>query len=463
MPSIRSLLLNCLLLTRISFYASASSATTDKDEEETKADLAAFQRLLDQVDPPALHAALHNYSPRKFKHGVFQEDRTAVEAVHRDDAPLATTIVSIAKRQDQSNNVTAVVTINQISTTITEIAINPSTVAPNPVQPSDRSTQQATPVPLPNPQTSPLAGSFIPVSPGSPSSQGAPPSPGSPSSPVAPGSPGGPSTAAGSPNQPSASPGSPNNPASPNNPVPPNQPSVSPGSPNNPASPNQPSTSPGSPNTPGSPNQPSASPGAPNSPGSPGQPTAGPGSPTTTAGANSPGQTPAPGTTQALPSNPIPVTISGSGLSVPGIGFVTSGQVITTVNAAGVTVVTTIDGGVVTLGGPAGSTPTGSAGVGDNGSGSSAAGGGAGGVQTNLILHTTTLPDGSQSTITAVTVISGAGLATPTGSAGATSPPGTTTGPSGSLQSAGLAPRSRSWGWEVVGVMGGAVGFAFML
>ena len=429
MPSIRSLLLNCILLTRISSYASASSPTTDKDDEETKADLAAFQRLLDQVDAPALHAALHNYSPKKFKHGVFQEDRTAVEAVHRDDAPLATTIVSIAKRQDQSNNVTAVVTVNEISTTITEIAINPSTVAPNPVQPSDRSTQQATPVPLPNPLTSPLAGSLVPVSPGSPSSQGAPPSPGSSSSPAAPGSLGSPSTAAGLPNQPSASPGSPN--------------------------------------TPGSPNQPSASPGAPNSPVSPGQSTAGAGSPATTAGANIPGQTPAPGTTQAIPSNPVPVTISGSGLSVPGIGFVTSGQVITTINAAGVTVLTTIDGGVVTLGGPggpAGGTPTGSAGAGDNGASSSAAAGGAGGAQTNLILHTTTLPDGSQSTITAVTVISGAGsLATPTGSAGAASPPGTTTGPSGSLQSAGLAPRSRSWGWEVVGVMGGAVGFAIML
>ena len=436
MPSIRSLLLSCLLLTRMSSYTNASSDTANKNDEEAKADLAAFQQLLDQVDPPALHAALHNYSPRKFKHGVFQEDRTAVEAVHRDDAPLATTIVSVAKRQDQSNNTTAVVTVTEISTTVTEIAINPSTVAPNPVQPSDRSTQQATPVPLPNPQTSPLAGSPVPVLPGSPSSPGAPPSPGSPSA------------AAGSPNQPSASPGSPNNPASPNTP----------------GSPNQTPSSPGSPNTPNSPNQPSVSPGAPNSPASPGQPTPGPGSPATTAGANSPGQTPAPGTTRAIPSNPVPVTISGSGLSVPGIGFVTSGQVITTINAAGVTVVTTIDGGVVTLGGPAGSTPTGSAGASDNGAGSSAAGGGAGGAQTNLVLQTTTLPDGSQATITAVTVVSGAGsLATPTGSAGAASPPGTTTGPSGSLQSAGLAPRSRSWGWEVVGVMGGAVGFAIML
>ena len=414
MPSIRSLLLNCLLITRISSYAITSIPSNEKDEQEALADAAAFQKLLDQVDPPALHAALHDYSPRKFKHGVFREDRTAVEAVHRDDAPLATTIVSVAKRQEASLNSTAVATITEVSTTITEIVINPSTVAPNPVQPSDRSTQQATPVPLPNPQTSAPAGPSPSASPGSPSSPGSPASPGSPGSPSSPGTP--------------ASPGTPGSPAS-----------ASAGSPAG-------SSSAGASNVPASPNQPSQAPGA----------------PSTTAAGNAPEQTSGPGTTNgvAIPSVPL----APGPVSVPGIGFVTSGQVITTTNAAGVTIITTIDGGVVTLsgqGGAGGSNPTGSAA--GSGSGSDSTAGGSGGSETTaLVLQTTTLPDGSQSTITAFTVVSGAGgnIATPTGSAGVA---GTTTGPSGSLQSAGLAPRSRTWGWEVVGVMGGAVGFAIML
>jgi len=329
------------------------------DNKEALSDIEAFQQLLEQVDPPALHAALHDFSPKKFKHGVFKEDQTAVEAIHRDDAPLATSILSLAKRQDSGNSssLTAIVTVTDASTTITEIPINPSTVLPNPVEPSTRSTVPATPVPQPTSESSSAAASATPAS-----------------------------------------------------------------------------------------------------------------AHTTTVLVAS--------TTVATPSvsvGPGPVSVSTPVVLTPGavltstnsVGMtlvtLTSGAVLTTTNAAGVTVVTTIDGGVVTLSGPAGS---------PNGGGSTTAAGPSGSASegsaeptssfTSIVIQTTTLPNGVQSTITAVTVIeaSNSPVVTPSGTAGAVA--GGTSTAAGGLQT-GLAPRTRGLGWEVVGVLGGAVGFAMML
>lgn len=66
---------------------------------EAEPNVEAFQKLLNEVDPPALHSALHEHSPKKFAHGMFREDRIAVEAIHREDPPLAQSIVILAKRQ----------------------------------------------------------------------------------------------------------------------------------------------------------------------------------------------------------------------------------------------------------------------------------------------------------------------------------------------------------------------------
>ena len=338
MPSIRSLLVTCLFLSRISSYV-ITEPTSEKDaDKEALSDLEAFQRLLDQVDPPALHAALHDFNPKKYKHGVFKEDRTAVEAVHRDDPPLATSILALAKRADPGNSTVPVATVTVIDSTVTA-SINPSTVPPNPVQPSDRSTVQATPQPQ------------------------------------------------------------------------------------------SPTTEANTPNTP-----PIAS------------------TATVLVTSTAPGAPGAPATASATPSLPFapgPISISKPSTSLA------PGMVITSTNEAGVTIVTTIDGGVITLSGPAAA------------GGATAPGASASAPAlsltsiTSVVLQTTTLADGAQSTITAVTVIQATAPAvvTPSGSAGAGP---TTTGPAAGLQT-GLAPRSRTWGWEVVGVLGGAVGFAMVL
>ena len=329
MPSIRSILFILSLLSCISSYVITEPSSSREADKETLSDLEAFQRLLEQVDPPALHAALHDYSPKKFKHGVFKEDRTAVEAVHSIDPSLATSILSLAKRQEPSNNAsqTTVATVTVIDSTVTE-SINPSTVAPNPDQPSTRSTVPATPVPQ-------------------------------------------------------------------------------------------------SPSVPGG----SVSPPATSS--------------TVVLVTSTSSVTVIPSVSPSVPLAPGPASIKPTSA--------TPGAVLTTTNAAGVTVITTINGGVITLSGPAGASMT-SAGQLSPGASQSF---------TSVVLQTTTLPNGSPSTITAITVIqaSGAGVPTPTGSAGAAA---STTGPAAGLQS-GIAPRSRSWGWEAVGVFGGAVGFAMVL
>ncbi|KAL9039176.1 MAG: hypothetical protein Q9180_002690, partial [Flavoplaca navasiana] len=66
-------------------------------DKEASSDIEEFNKLLEQVDPDSLHAALHDYSPKKFKHGMFREDRTAVEAIHREQPSVASTIVAKAK------------------------------------------------------------------------------------------------------------------------------------------------------------------------------------------------------------------------------------------------------------------------------------------------------------------------------------------------------------------------------
>lgn len=97
-----------LLLSIFSSYGLADPSNPQIIEREAvteaESSVEAFQKLLNEVDPPALHSALHEHSPKKFAHGMFREDRTAVEAIHREDPPLAQSIVMLAKRQVVSNS-----------------------------------------------------------------------------------------------------------------------------------------------------------------------------------------------------------------------------------------------------------------------------------------------------------------------------------------------------------------------
>ena len=118
MFSIRDILSASLLLTLLT----SVSATTPEQNQGEIDDVVTFRQLLEQVDPPSLHEALHNYSPKKFQHGMFQEDRSAVEVIHKTEPNLATSIINLArrtnndikpefvKRQDISNGTTPATT-----------------------------------------------------------------------------------------------------------------------------------------------------------------------------------------------------------------------------------------------------------------------------------------------------------------------------------------------------------------
>ena len=102
------LLLLPLLLSILPSYGLADPSNPQIIQREAvpkaEPNVEAFQKLLNEVDPPALHSALHEHSPKKFAHGMFREDRTAVEAIHKEDPPLAQSIVMLAKRQFVSNS-----------------------------------------------------------------------------------------------------------------------------------------------------------------------------------------------------------------------------------------------------------------------------------------------------------------------------------------------------------------------
>lgn len=346
------------LLLGLLTVAIADDSYQNSLDKEAQSDIEEFSKMLEQVDQQALHAALHDYSPKKFKHGMFKEDRTAVEAIHREQPSLASTIVAKAKRQDIPSNGTA-----PASTP----ADNPSPTTPLPEDPSDTASP-----PPDSPSTD--AGPSASVS-GVATPDAIGPVLGSTLE-------GGSAT-----------------------------PTVSTG---------------------GSPDQTPATATAGNSEGS--------AEPTTSAEGG---------------ANPT-ATSSGAftGGSTPSL---TAGQVVTTTNAEGITIVSTVGGGYVTLSkssnGGASSPTTGSVRTTRRAS------------STSVVLQTTTLPDGSQSTVTAVTVVPGAGgdaSATPTGEAGTQG--GSTGGDSNPALQSGVGPiRLGSLGWEIVCLLGGAVGVAMMM
>ena len=330
MLSLRRLLPVSLLVVLLGTRALAEPHDCAESRKESQRDLEEFQRLLDQADPPSLHSALHDYSPKKFRHGMFEKDRTAAEVLHRDDASLASSIVALAKRQ--ANNGTA-------------------TTSSSPGQPASSTPAGESPTTLATPSP-PIATATD--SNGNPTTETSTPAAGS--------------------------------------------------------SPNAPTTT----------------------------------TATSTSGS-------IPGETSLTTSGSTFAAASGSTTAIAGgSSSLSQGEVITTTNPEGVTIVSTVGGGYRTLS-PSGNEKT-----------SSTAGGHSEQSRTTTSRRTTTLPNGSQSTVTAVTVVpgSGADTAAPSGTAGVGSETGTATKAPG-LQT-GVATRL-AWKVEAMAVMGGAVGVAMMM
>ena len=110
----------------------------------SSADRQRFQELLDSVDPSALHNVLHA-AEDKYRHGIFKEDRTAMEVVHEENAEVATSLVELAKRQAGNNTTTTVETTSNS-------VVDPTTTAPgttSEIPTVDPTTSETTQAPTP--------------------------------------------------------------------------------------------------------------------------------------------------------------------------------------------------------------------------------------------------------------------------------------------------------------------------
>lgn len=135
-----------LILSILPSYAFANPSNPEIVEREAVAsNTEIFQKLLNEVDPPALHSLLHEHSPKKFAHGMFSEDRVAVEAIHRENPPLAESIVSLAKRQAVTNGTAQSSPSPPAATSTTLDGLNPSASNPNQITNTERVTPLASP------------------------------------------------------------------------------------------------------------------------------------------------------------------------------------------------------------------------------------------------------------------------------------------------------------------------------
>jgi len=125
-----------------------------------------FQELLDSVEPASLHEVLHKHLKEKYQHGVYQEDKTAMEVVHQQDAEVAQSLVELAKRQAGSTNGTVATVTPSSTVVVTSSQATTSTLPPSStvvLQPTSSSAPPATPstsaTSVPASSTSPSASS----------------------------------------------------------------------------------------------------------------------------------------------------------------------------------------------------------------------------------------------------------------------------------------------------------------
>lgn len=93
-----------------------SSPTHRQEDDHSLVNWEAFQHLLDTIEPSALHSVLHSLSP-KFQDGVFSKDRSAIEHVHSENPIMASKLVHIAKKRQDSNSTT---TATSVTTTTSD-------------------------------------------------------------------------------------------------------------------------------------------------------------------------------------------------------------------------------------------------------------------------------------------------------------------------------------------------------
>lgn len=120
-----------LLIVAVGFVLGLGVATARpsfsncKTRHDNKANMAVAQahgadgelaEALQKASPDLLHRLLHAYLPERYQHGVFASDRDAIHAISGDDPSVASAIVQIAKRQEDTPNSNSTIPNSQSST-----------------------------------------------------------------------------------------------------------------------------------------------------------------------------------------------------------------------------------------------------------------------------------------------------------------------------------------------------------
>jgi hypothetical protein len=107
------------------FFAVLASPTLQPADTVVDWDL--FHRLVDNVDEGSIHSILHKLAP-KFKHGIFSKDRSAIEQVHSENPPLATSLLSLARRQSNTTTTTSS-SLSSVASSLSSVASSLSSAA----------------------------------------------------------------------------------------------------------------------------------------------------------------------------------------------------------------------------------------------------------------------------------------------------------------------------------------------
>ncbi|KAI2463123.1 hypothetical protein F4781DRAFT_145497 [Annulohypoxylon bovei var. microspora] len=141
--------------------ANEDPAESESDDVVHRDD-STFSRLLSSASPQALHQFLHAYFPATYKHGIYDSDHAAMEAVHSNDPELATSIVQMAKRQSGNDTTAAVSSSTSTETTdvtstsessTTEATSTAETTATTPTSTTDATTDTTTSTATPTSST----------------------------------------------------------------------------------------------------------------------------------------------------------------------------------------------------------------------------------------------------------------------------------------------------------------------
>ncbi|KAI9722168.1 MAG: hypothetical protein M1828_004850 [Chrysothrix sp. TS-e1954] len=142
-----------LLAAAIVFVSPVAADLRQQGDSKDVADEESFQSLLKGVPDAALHKALHGHH-QAFRDGVFDHERTAAQVLHEEDPALATKVVEaarhdLAKRQISDNSTTTTTSVLPTTTIITSESPSPTTSSESSLPTTSSESPTTSPVVLP--------------------------------------------------------------------------------------------------------------------------------------------------------------------------------------------------------------------------------------------------------------------------------------------------------------------------